>query len=199
MAAFDDVRLPIEVERGATGGPGFMTSIITMSSGNEQRNQDWIEARGVWNIAYGTDERSYFQEILSFFYARRGRARGFRFRDWSDYEIDYAIGTGDGNEQDFQIVKIYEGAGPHPYVRVITRPVASTVRVFLNDVEQMSGWTLQPGGIIRFAVAPADTVEVSVMCDFDVPVRFDVDNLNINLEWQGAGAVETVQLVELRE
>lgn len=199
MTAFDDVRLPVEVERGATGGPGFMTSVITMSSGNEQRNQDWIEARGVWNIAYGTDERSYFQEILSFFYARRGRARGFRFRDWSDYEIDYAIGTGDGNEQDFQIVKIYEGTGPHPYVRVITRPVASTVRVFLNDVEQMSGWTLQPGGIIRFAVAPADTVEVSVMCDFDVPVRFDVDNLNINLEWQGAGAVETVQLVELRE
>lgn len=199
MAAFDDIRLPEEVERGASGGPAFLTTVIAMSSGNEQRNQDWAEARGMWNIAYGIDGRDAYEEVLEFYWARRGRARGFRFKDWSDYQLNEAIGTGDGVEQNFQLVKVYETAGPNPYVRKITRPVANTVTVYIDDVEQASGWSLQSGGVIHFTAAPAVDEIVRVACDFDVPVRFDVDHFTLSLEWSEAGSIQALQIVELRE
>lgn len=198
--AFDAVRLSDAVERGASGGPKFQTTVIMMGSGREQRNQDWADARGEWNIAYGIDDRKAYTEILSFFRARRGRARGFLFKDWSDYQLtDGPLGLGDGTVKNFQLVKVYEFGGPHPYVRKLTRPVASTVVVRLDGMVQNSGWSLQAGGVVSFAVAPVVGKAVTASCEFDVPVRFDTDQFDIKLEWAEAGEIGGLTIVELRE
>jgi mannose-6-phosphate isomerase len=43
------------VARGATGGPGFSTNVVTLGSGSERRNIQWANARGEhWTVVIGT-------------------------------------------------------------------------------------------------------------------------------------------------
>jgi uncharacterized protein (TIGR02217 family) len=194
---FDDVRLPEEVERGATGGPRFQTSITVLATGREQRNVDWATQRGLWEIGYGIQTKDDFQAVLAFFYARQGKARGFRFKDWSDFEAtSTALGTGTGLQTDFQLIKPYTSLVT--YNRRITRPVTGTIAVTTNG-SPIATWTLQPLGVIRFNTAPAAGVAIAASFQFDVPVRFDTDEFRLNLETFDAGAVEQLSVVELRE
>lgn len=150
MANFHDVRLPPEVEEGASGGPGFNTSIVSAVSGNETRNVNWTAARGHWEVSYGIQDKADFNTVLAFFRARRGRGYGFRFKDWSDFQAtDENIGTGNGVNADFQLKKTYEVSGPAPYVRNITRPVAGTPAIKVNGVAT-SNWVLEDFGALRF-------------------------------------------------
>jgi uncharacterized protein (TIGR02217 family) len=50
--AIDNIRLPVEVEQGATGGPRFKTSIQTALSGIEQRIAEWDIARCEYDVGY---------------------------------------------------------------------------------------------------------------------------------------------------
>ena len=91
--AFHDTRLPVDVERGALGGPGFKTTVTPLGSGKEQRNIDWARTRAEFDIGYGLmDQDSIILEatidsLLAFFYTREGKAHTFRFKDWSDFKI----------------------------------------------------------------------------------------------------------------
>lgn len=199
--SFHDVRLPVDVERGAKGGPGFNTTVTALKSGKEQRNINWAQQRAQYDISYGIGTRQVYRQILAFFYARRGKAYGFRFRDWIDYELeDEHIGTGNGTEDEFQITKTYEDAGGS-YVRNIYKPVASTIVVKLNGVTQTvtTHYTLNAStGVITFVTPPSNGVLITVTGEFDVPVRFDTDQLDVTLEWIEAGRLNSIPLVELR-
>jgi uncharacterized protein (TIGR02217 family) len=56
--------------------------------------------------------------VIAFFYARAGKARGFRFKDWKDYQAtsEAVVSIGSGN---FQLVKRY-ASGSQTYIRTIT-------------------------------------------------------------------------------
>lgn len=204
--AFHDVRLPDEIEKGAKGGPGFNTTVNQLFSGHEKRNVNWQDTRGSWNIGYGIEYKDGgLDELKAFFYTRRGKAHSFRFKDWSDYEIGdmeeetpQEIGTGDAAETEFQIEKRYSSGG-YTFHREITKPVNGTLRVFLSGVEQFSGWSANYAtGIITFITAPGGSVSVSILCEFDVPVRFDTDKLDIDMEIYNAGSVPEIPIVEVR-
>lgn len=204
--AFHDVQLPDDVEKGALGGPGFNTTIIELSSGFEKRNINWERVRGGWDISYGLDKKSSQEAVLAFFYARQGRANSFRFKDWTDYQIGDAstdtpqdIATADGVQTQFQIVRAYI-SGSYTFDREVTRPVSGTVRVFLDGVEQFAGFAVDNDtGVITFSVAPADTVVVGVICEFDVPVRFDIDKLDLRAVRDELYSMPAVTVVEVRE
>lgn len=201
--AFHDVRLPIEIERGARGGPQFSTTINVLTSGAEIRNSLWQRQRGRWNVSYGLQalgaSDGNIQEVIDFFYARMGRLHGFRFKDWSDYKITgpQQIGTGDGTEVDFQIYKAYT-SGAVTYSRTITKVVSGSLAVYVNDVLQTSGYT-EDEGLITFSSAPTNTHTVKVACEFDVPVRFDTDQLQITTQIDGVMSVQDLEIVELKE
>lgn len=200
--AFDDVRLPEDVEVGAHGGPAFSTTVVTFSSGAEQRNADWQLVRHSFDVGYGIGNISDFETVRAFFFARRGKWRAFRFKHWDDYNCDAeVIGTGDGVEVDFQIIKNYETSGPFPYVRDITRPVSGTVKVFKNGVLQLSGYTLNGTGSsnVHFTAAPANGVVITVTCEFDIPVRFDTDQFDFTFEGFDAGNVSGLSIIEVRD
>jgi uncharacterized protein (TIGR02217 family) len=56
--------------------------------------------------------------------------------------------------------------------------VAGTVKVYLDDVEQLSGWSVDTTtGLVIFSTAPAVGIEVTADFEFDVPVRFDTDHI----------------------
>ncbi len=218
---FVDVRLPEDIERGAVGGPRFKTRVLQLDSGFEQRNIDWANVRAEYDISYGLMAMedplltTSVHAIRDFFYARQGRAHGFRFKDWSDYQIgdkddavndNQLIGLGDDSTTVFQVFKRYSSGGVN-HDRTIRKLVNGTVSVLLDGVVQSSGVTVDVNAAtVTFDVAPASTggtgpsseEVVAIACEFDVPVRFDNDHLGINVLVFSAGSIPAIPLVELR-
>jgi len=77
--------------------------------------------------------------------------------------------------------------------------VAGSVRVALNGVEQMSGWSVDTTtGIVSFTLAPGNAVIVRAGFEFDVPVRFDSDQLDVTLDIERLGSITSIPLLEIR-
>lgn len=195
--AFHEVQFPNDIAYGATGGPEFATSVVATASGYEQRNINWSSARGRWDVASGLKKQTQLDTLIAFFRARKGRAHGFRFKDWTDYKASaQALGTGNGTITTFQLIRTYSSGG-NTDVRTITKPVAGTVKVYLAGVLQASGWSVNTTtGIITFTTAPGNGVAVSADYEFDVPVRFDTDRMAVTIEqidlhqWSGIPILE---------
>jgi len=197
--AFDDVSFPLAIGQGASVIPGFSTQIVTSSSGHEQRNVDWAQGRMAYDAGPGVRSEADVAALIAFFRARRGAAKGFRFRDPFDFSgVDEGLGTGDGVRTTFALVKRY-GIGADAEVRRITRPVAASVQVKVAGVPVASGWTLAAGGVVTFVAAPENGAVVTASFTFDVPVRFAEDRLEVNAARWLAGEVASVGLVEVRE
>jgi len=197
MTGFHEVRFPDNVAYGATGGPEFATTVLATGSGHEKRNANWAEARGRWDVASGLKTQAQLDELIAFFRARKGKAYGFWFKDWTDYKgTGQLLGIGDDAETGFQLVKHYP-SGSVIEVRTITKPVAGTVKVYLDGIEQLSGWSIDTAtGIVTFDVAPGAGVQVTADFEFDVPARFDTDHMAVTIEtyrlhnWQQIGVIE---------
>jgi uncharacterized protein (TIGR02217 family) len=198
--AFHDIQFPPEISYGAQGGPEFSTSVITVKSGQESRNQNWSESRIRWDVSTAIKNQTDLEELIAFFRARKGRAHAFRFKDWSDYTATtQIIGTGNGVATTFQLSKTYDDTLIQT-TRVITRPVANTTRIFLNNVEQLSGWTVNTTtGIVTFTSPVGNTVVVKASFQFDIPARFDTDSLRINIQNFNGYVGESINIVEIRE
>lgn len=205
VTPFDDVSFPIEIGAEASVAPGFSTNVVTSASGHESRNVNWQQARLRFDAGPGVRSEEEVETLLAFFRARRGAAVGFRFRDPYDSSssgmtgtpaaTDQAIGSGDGTRTRFALTKSY-GAGEQ---RRITRPVPGTVRVAVDGNDQATGWTLQALGEVVFAAPPAAGAAVTAGYQFDVPVRFAEDRLEINRATFQAGEAPSVALIEIRE
>lgn len=133
MAFIETPRFPLFLSEGATSGPEWNTLISMMMSGHEQRNAAWAYPRQQYRIALNNQDRVAFDTCLNFFYAARGRANGFRFRDPVDYTVTVSNGIlGDGigsGLPTYQLRKRYT-VGSTTADRLITKPV--TVSVFRN-------------------------------------------------------------------
>ena len=206
--AFHEVRFPDNISRGARGGPERRTQIVELASGDEERNASWANSRRRYDVAYGIRRADDLASVVAFFEARNGRLHGFRYKDWADYKsalpsqaitaTDQQIGTGTGSLQTFQLAKRYT-SGAQTWVRTIAKPVAGTVRVAIGMVEQMSGWTVDTAtGVVTFTAAPAGGVIVRAGFEFDVPVRFDSDTLDVTLDFERLGSITAIPLLEIR-
>ena len=206
--AFHEVRFPDNISRGARGGPERRTQIVELASGDEERNASWANSRRRYDVAYGIRRADDLAAVVVFFEARNGRLHGFRYKDWADYKsalpsqaispTDQQIGTGTGSLQTFQLAKRYT-SGAQTWVRTVAKPVSGTVRVALGLVEQMSGWTVDTTtGVVTFTTAPANGVIVRAGFEFDVPVRFDSDTLDVTLDFERLGSITSIPLLEIR-
>ena len=201
----DAVRLPLDIERGVKGGPQFSTSVLMTDGGVVSTNQNWQYPLWRGAVGYGVQTRDDLNAAISFFWARRGRARGFLFRDWSDFNlVDEVLGTGDGVVDDFQIVRNY-GDTVAPFVRNITRPVESgtglpTLQVSINGSQiGLSEWSLQPLGIVHFTIPPALGEIVTINGVFDIPVHFGSDTMETLMELEDVGSIPVFPIIEVRE
>lgn len=206
--AFDEVRFPDNISRGARGGPERRTRIVELASGREERNSPWAGSRRRYDASYGIRRADDLAAVVAFFEARMGRLRGFRWKDWSDYKsclpsqtpsaTDQLLGQGNGTTTAFQLVKTY-ASGLQSYVRAVNKPVAGTVHVAVGGVEQSSGWSIDTTtGIVTFTVAPAIGASIAVGFEFDVPVRFDSDLLDVTLDIERLGSITSIPLVEIK-
>jgi uncharacterized protein (TIGR02217 family) len=206
--AFHEVRFPDDISRGARGGPQRRTQVVELASGDEERNASWANSRRRYDVAYGIRRANDLAAVVAFFEARNGRLHGFRFKDWADYKsclpsqipaaTDQAIGTGNGSTKTFQLTKRY-ASGAQAWVRIITKPVAGSIAIALNGTPTPSGWSVDATtGLVTFVSAPASGVAITAGFEFDVPVRFDTDTLDVTLDLERLGSITSIPLVEIR-
>lgn len=211
MNAFDDVTFPLALALDTRVTPEFSTSVITTASGFERRNTVWSDARLRFDIGPGVRSEQDMGALLTFFRARRGAARGFRLGDPSDFSsngltgtptaTDQVLGTGDGAKTAFALVKRYgePALGAEAQTRRITRPRAGSLLVSVNGSPMPGGWTLGAAGIVNFATPPVAGAIVRAGFVFDVPVRFEQDQLDLTGFSFMAGDAPSVPVVEIRE
>eukprot|EP00435_Cladocopium_sp_Y103_P076947 s1_g686.t1 len=210
--AFDEVQFPLGIAFGSSGGPERRTDIVTLGSGYEERNSPWADSRRRYDAGYGVRSLEDLHTVIAFFEARLGRLHGFRWKDRADHKsgpygapvtpTDELLGTGDGTSSSFTLKKHYASGGSS-YTRSITKPIDDTVRVAVDGVEQTpaSDFVLDTtDGQVTFLPGrePASGVSVTAGFEFDVPVRFDTDFLDISLSGFDAGDIPSIPLVEIR-
>lgn len=210
MTDFHDIRFPLDVSLQGRGGPERRTEIVTLGSNRESRNARWAHSRRRYEAGYGVKTLAQLAQVIAFFEERRGRLYGFRWRDRADFSscapgatpapTDQVLGTGDGARASFQLVKTYGGAFA-PYHRAIAKPVAGSARIAVDGVEMSAPDASidSATGVVTFApsrIPPAGAV-VSAGFLFDVPVRFDTDFLEIDMQAFEAGAIPKIPIVEI--
>ena len=209
MTNFHETLFPVDISLNSEGGPTRKTDIVALVSGHEERNSPWAGSRRAFNAGYGVKSIDDIEDVIAFFEARHGRLYGFRFRDPFDFKScrvsetqapgDQLIGTGDGAETEFQLVKRYDSGGA-PYVRAIKKPAVGSVLIALDGAPQSEGadFTVDEAtGVVTMTAAPAAGVSVTAGFLFDTPVRFDADELRINLAAFKAGDIPSIPLIEV--
>mgnify|MGYP006219381795 FL=1 len=84
---FHEVRFPLAVALGGSGGPERKTEIVTTGSGREERIARWAHAKRKYDAGTGVKTIAALAEIVTFFEERRGRLFGFRWRDRLDWTL----------------------------------------------------------------------------------------------------------------
>lgn len=213
--AFLDVRFPAGIAAGVVGGPERRVDIVALSSGDEERNARWVHSRRSWDAGVGVKSVDDLAQVVALFEQAGGPLHSFRFRDWSDFKSgavpsakitaqDQVVGTGNGSQTAFQLVKRYGGLAP--YDRPITKPVPGSVVVSVNGAAVASGWSVDHlSGLVTFLSPPANGAIIRAGFAFDVPVRFDTQRLAVSMaffsedEGRGVGSVPDIPLIEVRE
>lgn len=208
--AFHDIRFPANLSFGSIGGPERRTDIVTLSNGFEERNTPWAHSRRRYDAGLGLRSLDDVETVIGFFEARSGQLHAFRWKDWSDYKScvpsaavsdeDQLIGTGDGVQRVFQLQKSYR-SGLQTYVRPIRKPVLGTVLVAIEGDAKVEGveFTVDvTTGDVTFTLPPEAGARVTAGFEFDVPVRFDTDQIQTSVASFNAGEVPKVPVVEVR-
>ncbi|MFN6926024.1 MAG: TIGR02217 family protein [Tabrizicola sp.] len=208
--AFHEIRFPANLSFGSVGGPERRTEIVTLTNGFEERNTPWAHSRRRYDAGLGLRSLDDIETLIAFFEARAGQLHGFRWKDWADYKscqpsgtpgpLDQLIGIGDGVTTVFQLQKTYR-SGLQEYARPIRKPVAGTVQVALAGDPKIEGLEFLVNaetGEVAFEIAPDAGVRVTAGFEFDVPVRFDSDAIQVSVASFQAGDVPSVPILEIR-
>jgi uncharacterized protein (TIGR02217 family) len=208
--AFHEIRFPANLSFGALGGPERRTEIVELANGHEERNTPWAQSRRRYDAGTGLRALDDLEAMIAFFEARQGRLHAFRWKDWGDYRsarasaavtaFDQLIGTGDGVTRDFQLRKAY-ASGAQTVLRTIAKPVAGSVLAGVGQTALTLGddYTVDPTtGSVSFTRPPDVGAEVRAGFEFDVPVRFDTDLVQVSVASFKAGSLPSVPVVEVR-
>lgn len=154
-SSFIDMSFPKDISYGSIGGPEYFTDVVITANGKEQRNINWSNARRKFNVSHGVKNKDQFLELSSFFHNCKGKAIGFRFRDWGDFtlynefvgiynnESDFRIKDKELKENiiqentQFQIFKTYNNITLDGVIiktnRIITKIVPGTIKLDIKD------------------------------------------------------------------
>lgn len=208
MSDFHDVRFPASISKGSSGGPRRRTDVVTLRSGYEERNSVWADSRREYDAGLGIRSINDMHEALAFFEARLGRLHGFRWKDWADFKscppaqvvanTDQIAGTPTVLAEILQVTKRYS-SGPSTYTREITKIVEGTFVASYNGIDASED------ALVDFAsgqfcllrpLVPGAVVYVGY--EFDVPVRFSNDYLDVSVDQFNAGSLPQLNVIEIK-
>lgn len=208
LMSFHEVLFPETISYGSSGGPRFKTSIFEADSGHEQRNIDWQDVKAEFDVAHAIKSVEQMEELTAFFMARRGRAYGFRFKDWADYRLrQQVIGVGDDVQTVFQIYKSYrsyssDSGSDTTYIRNLRKIAWGSVAGVTADATVLTSPTDYvvdyDTGILTLTDPLPDGEELKIgSAEFHVPVRFDTDHLDVTHEFWNTTSWPNIPLVEV--
>lgn len=208
MADFHEVRFPASISKGSSGGPRRRTDIVTLRSGYEERNSVWADSRREYDAGLGIRNINDMHDVLAFFEARLGRLYGFRWKDWADYKssppnqdihrADQIAGIPTSVGEILQITKRYI-SGPTGYTRAIIKPVANTVIAEYAGMDVSENVLVdETSGQFRLLCPLVAGEIVYLGFEFDVPVRFANDHIDVNVEQFNAGSLPQLNVLEIK-
>jgi hypothetical protein len=172
--------------------PSFSTRVASHVSGREVRLPFYavplyefeLTIEGMdSNGAYPGLGANSLQNLMGLYLQCRGQAGTFLYTDPTDSVVTgQAIATGDGSTKVFTFVRTLSGATePVSWVTLVSN-------VYLNGVNQPSGWTLTTPNTLTFTTAPGNLVAITASFSYAFNCRFlddQVDFENImNGLWQ---------------
>ncbi len=202
----DALIFPTTIAFGATGGPRFAVTVADSPSGAEAAMSHWPVELGAWELAQVNRSAEETILLITCFEVACGRAHSFRFFDHDDHvATEELLGTGDGTETVFQLLKTYP-EDVLTYTRTLTKPIAGTVTCALNGTPTTAFTINHHTGRVTLDTAPGMGVEVTASCQFHVPVRFGMDTMHVvcleptGNPWAPGGTYtwSDIRLVEVR-
>jgi len=212
--AFFEVEFPRGIGYHRLGSPsGFSTQVNEGLSGQEQRNRNWTNSRGKWTISlmtppgsqYSGTRQSWIDILHAFHLVVGGKADAFRLKDHLDFQAtNQLLATVAGN---VQLVKNYV-IGGRTYQRVITKPITAAVLDYqgnaLANTVFLHGTSTPVTVDSTTGIVTGQSAGTAVDFQFHYPVRFDTDELPIEVQESNVGGgqplagVHGVVLIETR-
>ncbi len=184
--SMDEVDLPGNDEWGTVGGPTYLTDIVRVRSGAEERTGRINQPRHRYRPARQVQTRVVMASLLTFVHARKGSLIAFRVKDNNDFttgsdhvgtgafgDVEFAVAV--SGTQVYQLVKKYT-SGPSTTSRKIKKPVGSTVKIGIDGVEKSSpaDFTVSEStGDVTFVAVLSGGESLTWGGEFRVPVRFE--------------------------
>lgn len=179
MTFLETPRFPDNIAFGATVGPTYLTVVTPVYSGRDGRIAAWSQSRIHFEVGRRAMNAADTASLDAFFRAVKGRAYGFRIKDWTDFFATTANGVvvAQATAGVYQLAKLYT-TGSLSETRLIQKPVTGTVAVYKNGVLIASGLSLDTTtGLVTITPTPLNTDVLSWSGQFDVPARFDADEM----------------------
>lgn len=205
MADFiESPRFPDSIAYGTSFGPEYFTWVTALGSGYQVADSRWYDSLHRFNVMMPVEKKEEADLLLTLFHVCKGRAKGFRIRDWLDYQATTSTGrlgeadTAPGGVTVFQLTKKY-AFGAETYYRPIKKP--TTVAIYKNGVLQTltTHYTINlTTGLVTFVSAPTIGDSLHWVGEFDVPVKFEIDRLQINGRTYGVWDFGQIPIVEMR-
>jgi uncharacterized protein (TIGR02217 family) len=208
MAAviFDEVRFPTNVSYGSSGGPTFKTQVFETYRGYEKRNVDWKSPIMEFNVAYGIKTDAQMFEVIEFFNARQGKLRGFRYKNWANYQIlNGNIAVGDGISTRLPMIRTYGVPATQSYKRLYKIVPGSVSGVTIGGFPLVEGVDFNidynSGEIVfKNGQGPGEGIPIkAATLEFDEPVRFDVDSLQVVIDGYNNNNLSKLPLIGIRD
>lgn len=202
--------------------PRWSTSITHSDSGAEQANQRWEHPLHRYTLPEAVRDHDVYEAVRDHWLITRGPLKSFPFRDPLDFAScpldrpnhiplytfsDQVLGTGDGINVAFQLVKKYT-RGAESYTRNVVHPVVSTVIVSIDNTDPTTWvfpltpitWTVDRStGVVTFSSPPSPGMVVRAGYLYDVEVRFESDeSFDGLLKDYGVSGFADLVLIEIR-
>lgn len=182
--------------------PVFSTIVASHVSGREVR--DSLYQNPIWQFELtfnALDSASSYtgvgaqslQSLMGFFLQCQGQYSTFLYTDPTDSAAtDVTFATGDGSTTSFTFSR-YMGAFLEP-----VGWVTSVSNVFLNGVNDASGWTLSTPNSLVFGSAPGSGVAIAATFAFAFQCRFDSDDQDFEQFMSNLWKTESVKFKSVR-
>lgn len=134
MVAFlESPRFPDNIAFGATVGPTYQTIVTPIYSGRDGRIVGWTQARIRFEVGMRSMLASVTQQLDAYFRSVKGRAYGFRIKDWTDFsDGGNGVFVPTATLGVYQMGKVYSSGGALEETRMIQKPVSGTIVSTLN-------------------------------------------------------------------
>lgn len=212
----ENPRFPDNIAYGASSESLFNTDFVINQSGFSQVNINWDIPLFRADVSHGVKTIEDITKLKKFFYQVKGRAIGFRFKDWLDFRVikeESAVNDGEPLTSNvLKLCKVYVLDGATPSYRRITKPVNSALypentvlpfklyrnSILVNSYDYTIDYTT---GIVTldndFTYQSNDVFTFE--CEFDIPVRFTTDSFKANIESFNSYSWGSITVQEMRE